>query len=774
MKYFNSIKVLLLLALFLSISQISFADTKSAKIEKGKIVGKVFDASSKKPLAGANVFLEHTTIGSAVNAAGDYSIPNAPAGKYHIVASMIGYKMEHKIIEINANEVTEVNFELKQSLLEMGAIVVTGTSTPHIYEDMPVRTEVIPRLVIEQKQAVNLAEALSFQTGIRVENNCQNCNFSQVRILGMDGKYSQILVDGDPVISSLAGVYGLEHFPQEMIDQIEIVKGGGSSLYGGGAVAGIINLRTRRPAMNRVKLKYLGNSIDGEMDQQVGTMAELVNENGTAGAYIFGSVRERNPYDYNDDGYSEIGELRSESIGFNWYLKPIETGELTTHLHRIHEERRGGNKFDQPKHEAEIAEGLEHWRWGGTVRWQHRPSPLFDYRVYYSFALQDRESYYGGLGGDTAADTLEALTFYGKTENPLHVGGLQMNYNLGSQLLTAGMQYSRDKLLDNATANPAYYIDEIYTNYGLFLQDNLHFGAEEEIEFIVGIRGDKHSELDNWIFSPRINGKFQIGGGFTLRGSYTTGFKAPQTYDEDLHLCGIEGDQRVIRNAGDLKEERSNSFSGGIDFLGYLNDMPLMLAVTGYYTELKDVFTEEFVGKTGNIEEWRRVNGDRAAVQGVEVDLGIRPVSILEIRGGLTYKNSEYDKPHEDFNTKNFLRTPDVYGFLRLSMDMTPDINIFAAADYTGKADVPHEIVVEGQDDPDLVLERSDAFFQINLGFSYCLPTFNGVNNKLSFGVKNLTDAYQKDLDKGADRDPAYVYGPILPRTIYFGFETSF
>ncbi|MCD4692098.1 MAG: TonB-dependent receptor, partial [Calditrichales bacterium] len=288
------------------------------------------------------------------------------------------------------------------------------------------------------------------------------------------------------------------------------------------------------------------------------------------------------------------------------------------------------------------------------------------------------------------------------------------------------------------------------------------------------VRGDKHSELDDWIFSPRINGKFQIGGGFTLRGAYTTGFKAPQTYDEDLHLGGIEGDQRVIRNAGDLKEERSNSFSGGIDFLGYLNDMPLMLAVTGYYTELKDVFTEEFVGKTGNIEEWRRVNGDRAAVQGVEVDLGIRPVSILEIRGGLTYKNSEYDKPHEDFNTKNFLRTPDVFGFFRLSMDMTSDINIFAAADYTGKADVPHEIVVEGQDDPDLVLERSDAFFQINLGFSYCLPTFNGVNNKLSFGVKNLTDAYQKDLDKGADRDPAYVYGPILPRTIYLGFETSF
>ena len=87
---------------------------------------------------------------------------------------------------------------------------------------------------------------------------------------------------------------------------------------------------------------------------------------------------------------------------------------------------------------------------------------------------------------------------------------------------------------------------------------------------------------------------------------------------------------------------------------------------------------------------------------------------------------------------------------------------------------MPHEIVVEGQEDPDLVLERSDSFFQIDLGFSYRLPLNRGLNVKINFGIKNITNAYQDDLDKGPDRDPAYVYGPIRPRTIYAGLETAF
>ena len=740
----------------------------------GKIKGKVIDYSGKEPLAGVNVLILNTTLGAATDVDGNYTISNIPAGAVNIVVSYVGYISSRKTITIERDETIIADFELYEGLMETGTIVVTGTATPHLFEDVPVRTEVIPRKLIEKKQAVNLAEALDLQTGVRVENNCQNCNFTQVRILGFDGKYTQILIDGDPVINSVAGVYGLEHFPEEMIDQIEIVKGGGSALYGGDAIAGTVNMMTRRPVIDHVRFKYQGISIDGEYDQKVGAVAEMVNDEGTSGAYLFASTRKRNPYDRNGDGFSELGQLKSESIGFNWFYKPILNGEFSTHFHYIHEERRGGSDFDLPVHEADIAEYIEHWRWGGTVRWEHRPSANFDYRTYYSFSIIDRKSYFGGLSGDTPEERLEALNFYGKTENPLHIGGAQFNYRLGKHLLTSGLQYTRDKLIDKTVANPIYYIDEVYQNFGVFLQDDFHFGAVDQFELVAGARADKHSEIDNWIFSPRLAGKFRIGGGFNLRGSVSTGFKAPQTYDEDLHICGLEGDQRVIRNAENLNPEKSITISGGLEFQESPGNIPVMFSVTGFYTRLDDAFTERFVSSTDNIEFWERINSDGAKVKGIEVDMGIRPLSPVELRIGLTYKKSEYDSPLEDFNTTNFLRTPDVYGYMRASYDVTNEFNLFASANFTGEMDVPHEIPVEGQEEPDMILEKSDSFLELNAGLSYELPMFKSVACKLSIGVKNLTDAYQDDLDKTADRDPAYVYGPQLPRRFYFGMEISF
>ncbi len=737
------------------------------------IKGRIVDNKTKKPLPGVNVIIEHTTVGAATDKNGEYIITHTSSGQLRLVASMMGYKQKHKTIHVQPDQTITVDFELEPTILEMGAVVITGTATPHLVEDMPVRTEVIPRRLIEQKHASNLAEALSFHTGIRVENNCQNCNFTQVRILGLDGKYSQILIDGDPVVSSLASVYGLEHFPEEMVDQIEIVKGGGSSLYGGGAIAGVINMITRRPMTNQVRIKYQNNSTSGKIDQHLGAVAETVSEKATSGAYVFGSFRKRNPYDHNNDGYSELGEIRNESMGFKWYYQPLENGELLASYHQIHEERRGGNKFDLPVHEAEIAEWIEHWRSGGTIRWSHRPGVLFDYRFFYSFSIENRKSYYGGLGGDTPQDQLDALAFYGKTDNPLQIVGFQSNYRVSNHLLTIGVQYSHDKLKDETAAETAYHLDKLYTNTGLFIQDNLHFGDEEQIEFVVGVRLDNHSELNDWTASPRLNGKLDVGKGFTLRTAYTTGFKPPQTYDEDLHLCGIEGDQRIIRNSAELKEERSHSFSGGLEYLGYINDIPAMFSLTAFYTKLTDSFTERFVSKQGIIEHWERVNSDGAEVKGFEMDMGIRPLNGFEVRCGFAYKRSRYDRPNEDFGTRNFLRTPDLTGNMRFSLAAGENIDIYLHGTYTGKADMPHEISVQGQEDPFLLLEKSDAFFQTDVGLTYKLPLNNGLNMKLNLGVKNIFDAYQNDLDQGPNRDPAYVYGPVQPRTLYFGVETA-
>jgi len=762
---------ILMIVFFLSIYTTS---TIHGYAKKSIIEGTVIDAKTHEPLIGVNVFIEHTTIGAATDENGKYIISMVPVGEVRVIASIIGYEVGNKLVKVVAGERIRVDFELNQTILEMGAVVVTGTATPHLIKDVPVRTEVIPRRMIEQKQACNLAEALSFHTGIRVENNCQNCNFTQVRILGMEGKYSQILIDGDPVVSSLASVYGLEHFPEEMIDRIEIVKGGGSSLYGGGAVAGVVNMITRSPSINQVKVIYSNNSTGGKIDHRIGFIAETANEDGTSGAYVFGSMRQRTPYDHNGDGFSELGQLKNESLGFKCYYKPIATGELLASFHRIYEERRGGNKFNLPVHEAEIAEWTEHWRSGGTIRWNHRPTAVFDYRVYYSFSIENRKSYYGGLKGKTDEDRLDALSFYGRTENPLHILGLQANYELGNHLITGGIQYSRDKLNDETAAESAYHVNAEYINTGIFIQDNIYFGKREKIELVLGVRVDKHSELNHWIYSPRVNGKFNLGNGIALRAAYTTGFKPPQIYDEDLHLCGIQGDQRIVRNSPDLREERSRSMILGLEFQGYLKNIPMMISVTTFMIRLDDVFTQKFISKVGVTEQWERVNSKGGQVEGVELDLGIRPVTNMEIRSGMTYKKSRYDEKLEDFNTKNFLRMPELTGNFRLTFDATERFSFYFGANYIGSAYVPHEVVVEGQENPELILTKSSDFVQIDLGVTWSFQFSGNFKTALNMGIKNVTNAYQRDLDKGPDRDPAYVYGPIRPRTFYIGFETTF
>ncbi|NOY60965.1 MAG: TonB-dependent receptor, partial [Calditrichaeota bacterium] len=498
---------------------------KKLKKKHGKIRGKIIDARSNEPLPGTNVTVLGSRYGAATDLNGRYEIAGIPPGKYRLHVSMIGYKIFEKEVYVSLDKVTLQDFALEEDVLEADAIVVTATGTPHFYKDTPIKTTVISRKLIESRAAENLADALALQTGVRVETNCQNCNFTQVRLLGMEGHYSQILIEGDPTVSSLAGVYGLEQIPEEMIERIEIVKGGGSALYGGSAVAGVINIITRRPSGNRINLSIRNSDIRNTFDHQIGLTVSRVNKAGNSGAFIFGSFQHRSPMDYDGDGFSEIGKLENRSAGLNWYYHPRQNSELFVQMHHIQENRRGGNKFDLPPDKADIAEAIQTWRWGGTVRWKHQPTALLDYKTYFSFAYQKRSSYYGSHQDPNA---------YGRTTDPLYVTGFQLNYKLARNLLTTGVQYQQEQLNDVAVAYNRV-ISDLYTDVGLFLQDNLHFGADENAEIITGIRYDKHSKIKKSILSPRLGMRIKLSDTITLRGGFSTGFKAPQIFDEDLH-----------------------------------------------------------------------------------------------------------------------------------------------------------------------------------------------------------------------------------------------
>jgi outer membrane receptor for ferrienterochelin and colicins len=282
-----------------------------------------------------------------------------------------------------------------ESTFQLDSVVVTGTRTERTLSDVPIRTEVIRRSDIEAMSAMNLSEAVEFTSGLRVENNCQNCGFSQIRLLGLEGAYSQILFDGQPLMSSLAAVYGIEQIPARMIERIEVIKGGGSALYGPGSIAGVVNIISRAPRESGAEVETIVMDIDGADAFGVNALGNVVSPDGTSRFTLYGALSEQDAYDRTGDGFSDIVEREQQTLGLRLKQSIGQDADLALHYSRIHEDRRGGDQLDLPEFKVELAESIQSTMDIGGIGLSHAPSVTFDYQLTASFARNERDSYYG-------------------------------------------------------------------------------------------------------------------------------------------------------------------------------------------------------------------------------------------------------------------------------------------------------------------------------------------------------------------------------------------
>ncbi len=227
--------------------------------------------------------------------------------------------------------------------------------------DAPVRTEVVSRDFVEQVGARTLADAVEYTTGVRVENNCQNCNFSQVRLLGLEGPYTQILMDGQPTLSSLAQVYGLEQIPARLIDRIEVTKGGGAALLGPGSVGGVINVITREPTTRGAQLDTTLGVTRGEPTVTTAAALDWVSGDRRSLLTAYGQADRVSPVDVTGDGYTEVSRRALEAGGMRAHRVMLDTrARLTVDVSAMREDRRGGNNLDLPPARSRHRRGHRH------------------------------------------------------------------------------------------------------------------------------------------------------------------------------------------------------------------------------------------------------------------------------------------------------------------------------------------------------------------------------------------------------------------------------
>ena len=677
-------------------------------------------------------------------------------------------------------EVVNNNHEQEKDIYKtvgLDEVVVSANKNEVKRCDAPVVVSVIGAKLFETVNSPDLAKSLNYQSGLRVENNCQNCGFPQVRINGLEGPYSQILINSRPVVSALSGVYGLEQIPVNMIDRIEVVRGGGSALFGANAVGGTINIITKDPKDNSFQvsntLSLMGSNT---WEENMGANASIVDPDNKYGLALYQSYRNRQPYDRDDDGFSEIGKISAHTFGLRGYYRPTKMSRLGIEYHTTNEFRRGGNKFDLEPHLSDITEQTRHIINSGGVNydlfWKEYAHKL---SIYSSVQHVDRNSYYGAQQNPDA---------YGKTKDLTYVGGATYNGKLKQLVfapaaLTAGLEYQYNSLHDIMTGYDRDLRQDVKIASG-FVQSEWKIS---QVTLLAGLRLDSHNLIDNPILSPRVNMMWKPNDNIQARLTWSTGFRAPQAYDEDLHVTAVGGEGVLIQLADGLKTERSNSFSGSLDWSIQAGHFQINLLAEAFYTSLSNVFYLQNIGydAQGNSIQERR-NGSGANVYGVNFDAKAAHGTNFYVQAGLTLQRSRYKELttwSEDPDVeavRDMPRTPNVYGYFTMSVQPVKALDLSLSGVYTGKMHVPHfapvDAVPEGYEytyiNKDEMVHTPD-FIDLSAKVAYTFGMGGRIKLQLNAGVQNILDAFQKDLDKGTYRDSGYFYGPTQPRTVYIG-----
>jgi len=676
--------------------------------------------------------------------------------------------------------------------------LLTGTRTERALTEAPIRTEVIASQGTGAGAVSKLAEALEIATGLRVESTCQNCNSAEVQMLGLPQRYSAILTDGLPVFSSLAGIYGIEQIPTEFIERIEVVKGGGSALYGPSAVAGVINLIPREPDYTgggaRVRYSLMEGDRSGSRPSLDGTVhGSVATPDGNLGARAFVINSYLQAVDVNHDNLTEISRRDLWAGGFRGLWRSQAGMQLTIDYLNSHEDRRGGSdgsSLDRAPNEVEITEQTSTQQHVATLVLQQEVSPLMDYRLGLALTLVERDSYYGGTAALGSPDpnspfydpTWTPARGFGDTENWLYVAEGLVNWHLGeAHTLSTGLQWREENLEDfQPTVNRV--TDDNYRNFGAVAQ--LESELTDSLTTVASARMDAHSELPDPEWSGRLAVSYKVADPLRLRGSLGTGFRAPEVFNEDFHITNIGGALQNIENADGLQAERSISATVGPEW--QINDRWSM-DVQGFYTWLTDTFVVEAADDpaTADVLEFERINGGDSRVFGGEFNLSYtrNPVraSIGYVEQRLEYADAQLLLGDPDLNDPNdnpifsrrYSRVPDRYGVVRFDWDMRL-AELSLVGKLTGPMDVPH---VVSDNNGGLVrneLNRRDWFFTLDTALSRSWNVSETGRLTASLGVQNLFNDYQDDLDSGPFRDSTYVYGPRYPRTLFASLGFTF
>ena len=686
-------------------------------------------------LFGATIYNSINLKSTISDENGKFSIEST-TGKNKLIISYVGYTP--KILNVNGSTTNIGTILLENDSLD--EVVISGTLQEVSKLKSAVQVELYSANFFRATPKASFFEAIEGINGVRPQLNCNVCNTGDIHINGQEGANTMVLIDGLPLVSGLSTVYGLSGIPQSLIQQVEVIKGPASTLYGSEAIGGVINLITKRPEnVHPFNIETYTTSW-GELNVDLGAKYNLKGLQGLIGVNYFNYS---NPIDDNEDGFTDLTlqhrisifnsiKTQKNNVAFRYFYEDRWGGEMNWNS-----KYRGGN---QVYGESIYTSRIEVF---GTYNFSEQ---LF---LQYSLNTHDQNSVYG----TTSYKALQTIGF------------LQSVYtkSLNDHTLLLGATFRYTNYDDNT---PATATEQQTSLPGLFVQDEWKLNTSQTL--LSGIRYDRNSIYGD-IWTPRLNYKWASKDDRTIfRLGFGTGYRVVNVFTEDH--AALTGARDVIFAEAILPEKSWNVNLNWNQKLyskyGTLLDLDLSIFKTVFSNRiLPDYDTNPNQIIYSNLE-------GTSVTQGITFNFNSRAANGLKINIGATYIDS---KIIQNNTTEYPFLTEKFSGNYSISYPLyTPKITFALSGTVIG----PMKLPLLG--DLDLRAPNSPVINIMNFQTTFSFKEFElyaGIKNIFNFkptanSIARAFDPFDKDVEFDANGqvvatpnnpnalsfDPSYVY----------------
>ena len=528
---------------------------------------KIINAGTKEPLAAATISipsLKRTVLSDSLGIA---TIQNLSEGKYQVTVSYVGFaEKEFSIIIPFTGSVFEIDLEAEEEDEE--EVVIQSTRSSRTISDIPTRVEFVAGEELDEKANMkpgDIRMVLTESTGIQTQQTSATSANASIRIQGLDGRYTQILKDGFPLYAGFSSGLGLLQTPPLDLKQFEVIKGSASTLYGGGAIAGLVNLISKTPREER-ELKF---HLDVTSAGGLNTSGFYGQKYGKTGVTVFASRNSNKAYDPADIGLTAIPKFERYTINPKLFLFFTPKTELNVGINITTEKRTGGNiAFIKGNNPAGFFEENNTDRYSTQLSFKHH--------IGESGLLTIKNS----LNRFQRVISSPGYVFNGK-QNGTFTEVTYSSHNSTSEWIT-GINFITDDFKEQQlTSSPLRDYKQL--TVGAFVQNN--WKANEKINLETGLRGDYVQDY-GFAFLPRLSALFKFNPKLSSRIGGGLGYKTPNIFTEESERLQYKNVLPVDENRNKL--EKSYGVNADINYKTKLADGKVSFSINHlfFYTRI--------------------------------------------------------------------------------------------------------------------------------------------------------------------------------------------